>query len=126
MDPRTILLVHSDLDVRRVFRAALEHAGYQVVDTWDGDDALLLLARHHCSIAVTDLFIDGRDTEHCFVRRLRADPHGATPPVLVVTAWASETYRELAAREGATEFLPLPIRPGDLVARVNRYARDLL
>jgi DNA-binding response OmpR family regulator len=124
MDPRTILLVHGGVDVRRIYRVALEHARYRVLDTRNADDALQLLSQHRCDLVVTDLFVDGCDGDRCFVRRLRDDARGATLPVLVVTGWTTEPYRALAAREGATEFLPLPTLPRDLVARVNHYLMD--
>lgn len=123
MSPRPVLLVHSAVDVRRIYRAALEHAGYRVLDTWDADDALMLLAKHDCSAVVTDLYVESVSGEPCLLRRLRRRTTGASLPVIVVTAWTSQSYRDIARREGATEFLPMPTLPRELVARVSRYAQ---
>ena len=121
MKARTILLVHPGTDVRQIFRAALEHAGYQVLDTWDGDDAVMLLAKHHCDAVVTDLFVESVG-EPCLLKRVRADAEQGSVPVLVVTALSLPRYRAMASACGATEFLSLPVQPREMVNAVHRHA----
>jgi two-component system, OmpR family, alkaline phosphatase synthesis response regulator PhoP len=124
VDPRTILLVHAGMDVRRIYRAALEHAGYRVLDTSDGDDAMQLLAANDCFAVITDLFIDSECDDQCFLRRVRRDPRSGSLPVLVVTAWTTDSYRDIALQGGATEFLGLPTLPRELVAKVGQYVPE--
>lgn len=121
MTPRTILLVHPATDVRRIYRAALEHAGYAVLDTWDADDALVMLSTKSCDAVVADLFVESVGPEKCFVKRVRADERTKQMPVLVVTAWSTDRYRDYAAESGATEFLSLPVLPREIVGAVRRH-----
>jgi CheY-like chemotaxis protein len=120
MKARTILLVHTGTHVREIFRAALEHAGYRVLDTWDGDDAVMLLAKHHFDAVVTDLYVESVD-EPCLLKRVRADAQQGDVPVLVVTALSLPRYRAIASAAGATEFLPLPVLPREMVNAVHRH-----
>ena len=121
MKARTILLVHTGTHVREIFRTALEHAGYRVHDTWDGDDAVMLLAKHHFDAVVTDLFVESVN-EPCLVKRVRADAHQGSVPGLVVTALTLPRYRAIASAAGATEFLSLPVLPREMVNAVHRHA----
>jgi DNA-binding response OmpR family regulator len=124
VDPRAILLVHAGTDVRRIYRAALEHAGYRVLDTSDGDHAMELLASNDCFAVITDLFIDSACDDQCFLRRVRRDVRSAALPVLVVTAWTTDSYRDIALQAGATEFLALPTLPRELVLKVGQYVSE--
>jgi DNA-binding response OmpR family regulator len=125
VDPRPILLVHAGTDVRRIYRSALEHAGYRVLDTSDGDDAMQLLATNDCCAVITDLFVDSACDDQCFLRRVRRDARSASLPVLVVTAWTTDSYRDIAMQAGATEFLALPTLPRELVAKLGQYVSEI-
>jgi CheY-like chemotaxis protein len=117
--PTVLLLAHGALLVRHVYRLALEGAGYHVVETWDGDDAMMLLAKRRPALVVTDLYLESVDDE-CLLRRLRAHPAGASLPVVVVSAQRDAVTLATARREGASAFVPLPALPSTLLRAVHR------
>jgi two-component system response regulator ResD len=53
----TVLIVEDDAAVRRMYRAALAFAGYDVVEAHDGPAALLVLEQRTADIVVLDLIL---------------------------------------------------------------------
>ncbi|MBR8256349.1 EAL domain-containing protein [Burkholderia ambifaria] len=51
---RTLLLVDDDREVLRRLRRALGRDGYEILDTTDPDEALVLLAQHRVGVIVSD------------------------------------------------------------------------
>ncbi|WP_244107022.1 EAL domain-containing protein [Burkholderia ambifaria] len=51
---RTLLLVDDDREVLRRLRQALGRDGYEILDTTDPDEALVLLAQHRVGVIVSD------------------------------------------------------------------------
>ena len=111
---RTVLVAHEDPDCRRIYRTALEYAGWSVRDTDSGDTALELLISERIDAVMSDLFVRGTG-DHLLVRRIRAVPSTAHIPVVVLTGWGSTEHEILALREGADEFLIMPVTPQRLV-----------
>lgn len=118
---RRILLAHEDPDSRRIYRTALEFAGWSVVDTDDGDEALDLLGQERFGAVVTDLFVRGRNDD-LLVRRIRAIPSLDHVPIIVLTGWSSSDHEIAALREGADAFLVMPVTPQRLVLTLESFA----
>ena len=57
MKRETVLIVEDDAAVRRMYRAALAFAGYDVVEAHDGPAALLILEQRTADIVVLDLIL---------------------------------------------------------------------
>ena len=123
---RTILLAHEDPDCRRIYRTALEYAGWYVRDTENGDAALELLSSERIDAVVSDLFVRGTGDD-LLVRRIRSVPAAAHIPIVVLTGWGSTEHEVFALREGADEFLVMPVTPQRLVDVLKTLvARDAL
>jgi len=115
---RRVLVVHDDSDARRIYRAALEFAGFDVLEAVDAA-GIRAAAEQDPSVIVTDLFVRFVADESV-VARLRRDPRLTSTPVLVLSAWTSAPHRELALQLGVDAFLHLPVSPQRLVAEVHR------
>lgn len=115
---RTILLAHEDPDCRRIYRTALEYAGWSVRDTDDGDTAVELLTSERIDAVISDLFVHGTGDD-LLVRRIRSVPAAAHMPVVVLTGWGSTEHEVFALGEGADEFLIMPVTPQRLVRIVE-------
>lgn len=123
---RTILLAHEDPDCRRIYSTALEYAGWSVRNTDHGDTALELLVSERIDAVVSDLFVRGTGDD-LLVRRIRSVPAAAHIPVVVLTGWGSTEHEIFALREGADEFLVMPVTPQGLVDVLKAlFARDAL
>lgn len=115
----TILLADEHDDSRTVYRHALEHFGYRVVDAADGGEAVRMAQLHPPALALISLtlpLLDGWQT----LRALRLDPSLARIPALALTAYLGRDDAERAGREGFLGFLLKPVGPVALCAEVGR------
>ena len=114
----TVLVAEDDPDIRELFTMALEGAGAKVVAVTSGGQALTALAEQRFDVLVTDMWmpnVSGLD----LCRKLRADPATARLPVLMVSAYGRMRGREEAMMVGATDYVTKPIRPSQLISKVD-------
>ena len=118
--PAQLLIVDDDPLLRTMAARTLRHAGFQVSDAGDGEQALEQFARQPADLVLLDVMMPGLDGfEVC--HRLRAMPHGAAVPVLMLTGLNDTDSIDRAYRQGATDFITKPINWALLSHRV-RYA----
>lgn len=110
-----VLLAHGNTDCQKIYGSVLTYDGYEVEMSSDLDSALSCLARNHYDVIVADLYLFGVDDE-CFLRVVKASRIAAHIPFVVLTGWTTEPHRRLALELGADYFLPLPVRPRELIA----------
>jgi DNA-binding response OmpR family regulator len=115
---RRVLVVHDDSDARRIYKAALEFAGFEVIEAVDAA-GIRTAAEKTPSVIVCDLFVRSVADESV-VARMRRDPRLTSTPVLVLSAWTSASHRELALQLGVDAFLHLPVSPQRLIEEVHR------
>lgn len=117
---RRILVVEDDPRVRDVLYQALAMAGYDVVATADGEEALAAYAAAPTDLIITDLLMPRKDGVET-IRGLRRQHPAAK--VIAVTAARGRFNRLTAARHvGAHHTLLKPFGMGDLLTLV----RDVL
>jgi len=93
----------------------LTHEGYEVDTATDLDSALGHLDGSHHDVIIADLYLFGGDDE-CLLRVVKASRFAAHIPFVVLTGWTTEPHRRLAIELGVDYFLPLPVRPRELLA----------
>jgi DNA-binding response OmpR family regulator len=110
-----VLVVEDDPALRRLYRDALQGAGFAVISVDDGLGALKLVELEKPAAVVLDLNLPrvaGRDVE----QELRAHPETRQIPIIVVSG--TDT-RHLNPRDFECIFQK-PISPDELVAAVHR------
>lgn len=118
-----ILVVDDDPQTRRFVRALLEHHDYEVVEAKNGDAALKMIkdAEHPYSMILLDLNMPKLGGEEV-LSVLRGSETERTIPVVVLTA--SNGKSEISVLErGADDYVPKPIVPDRLLARVRATLR---
>lgn len=117
---KRILIVEDDPRVREVFHLALARAGYDVVATRDGEEALAAYAAAPTDLIITDLLMprkDGVEIIHSFRRQ------HPNVRIIAVTGARGRFNRLTAARHvGAHHTLVKPFDLSDLLTVV----RDVL
>ena len=113
-----MLAVDDDPVSLEIIAAALRAAGHEVTTCSDALDFWNALERSRPDLVALDVQMPGADgIELC--RALRADPHWRGTPVLFLTATTSSgAVAELFAA-GADDYVPKPVQPAELVARVD-------
>ena len=96
----------------------LSEAGYRVLVATDGQSALEQIAYLKPDIILLDVMMPGIDGfETC--NRLKSDPDTAHIPVLFMTALSELDNLLRGFGEGAVDYLVKPIRPPEVLARVD-------
>ena len=114
-----VLLAHENADCRKIFGSVLAFDGYEVEAVADGESALRFLEALPFDALVTDLYLPSLGDE-CLVRAVRTHSLLEHLPVVVTTGWTTEPHRRVAIESGADAFLPLPVRPRELLDVVSR------
>lgn len=123
-----ILVVDDDATSRKSLTRLLEREGYRVAVAQDGQEALQLAGALLPDLVLTDLMMPGMDGyELC--RRIREHDELSDVPLIIFTSVEDTDARVRGVEAGADDFLPKPLQPGLLKARVrmitrlNRYRR---
>ncbi len=115
----TVLVVEDERKIRELLRGYLERAGYAVVSTGSGAEALTLAGSVHPDLVVLDLRLPDVPGEE--VARELAGPDG--PAIVMLTAKAGEEDRIHGLELGADDYLTKPFSPRELVLRVQAVLR---
>jgi two-component system alkaline phosphatase synthesis response regulator PhoP len=116
---KTILVVDDERNIVDLLRLYLEKEGFAVAAAFDGEEALVLHARHDPDLVILDLMlprIDGFDV--CREIRRRGDT-----PVLMLTARSDDVDAIVGLELGADDYVTKPFNPRALVARVKAILR---
>jgi DNA-binding response OmpR family regulator len=115
----TILLVEDERKLRDLVRSYLERAGFTVLSTSSGAEALTLTASAAPDLLVLDLGLPDVSGE-TVAREVRAAGH---IPILMLTAKSSEEDRVAGLELGADDYVTKPFSPRELVLRVQAILR---
>jgi CheY-like chemotaxis protein len=122
-EPKRILVVDDEADVRDYLRMALEDAGFEVETATDGFDALQKLGQFEPDLISLDLVMP-RHSGARFYHDLQKNKRLARIPVLVVTGHARDdlgrTDFEELIMSGPGIYLEKPVSPDSYVAAVRQ------
>jgi putative two-component system response regulator len=103
----------------KIVRKHLQGVGYEsFVTTSDSTQALAMIAGEKPDVVLLDVMMPQIDGIQ-ILQAIRADEQLAHTPVLILTASTDTATKLKALNAGATDFLPKPVDPSDLVPRVR-------
>jgi signal transduction histidine kinase len=114
----TILVVDDNEANRELALHTLEDEGYRVVLAEGGEQAIAIFSQQPVDCIVLDVRMPGVDG-FAVCERIRALPRGTETPVVFLTALRDVETFDRALRAGGTDFLTKPVRPTELVIRVQ-------
>ena len=115
----TVLVVEDERKLRDFIRSYLERAGFTVLSTGSGAEALTLAADAGPDLVVLDLGLPDVPGE-TVARELRAT---SAVPIVMLTAKAAEEDRIRGLELGADDYVTKPFSPRELVLRVQAILR---
>jgi DNA-binding NarL/FixJ family response regulator len=119
---QTVLIADRDDDARAHVATALRNAGFDVIETADGGEALDIARRLALAAIVLEVPLDGLSGyEVCRAIRSDVDPE---VPILFASGRRTESFDRVAGLLlGADDYLVHPVAPDELLTRVRALVR---
>ncbi|HEX8745646.1 MAG TPA: response regulator [Pyrinomonadaceae bacterium] len=118
---QTILVVDDFDDTRLMMRLWLEKRGYRVVEASDGAEALEVARRESPHLVIMDIEMPEMDGLTA-TRLIREEAHLNDVPIVAVSAYGAEHWRDRALEAGCNEYVSTPFDPKQL----NELIKSLL
>ena len=113
-DPRRTILVADDFeDTRLIMRLWLQKRGYRVLEAADGVQALEVARRESPDLIIMDIEMPGLDGLAA-TRKIREAEAARHVPIVAVSAYGSEHWRERALEAGCNQYVSTPFEPAEL------------
>ena len=116
-----IMIVDDDPFARRLMRDSLRLCGdeFEISEVDRGKLALELLAVERPDLVLLDISMpEVGGIPVC--AEIKGDPATASVQIIIVSAHADNEFIAAALASGASDFIPKPFQPSDLVNRVKR------
>lgn len=118
--PKTvILIIDSELQMRRLLRACLERSNYEVAEAATGDEGLSASVQFQPGIIILDLVLPDMDGM-AVLHRLR---EWTNAPIVILSAKNTDNDKVLALDDGANDYLTKPFSTNELLARLRVLLR---
>ena len=115
-----IMVVDDDRNTRRLMRAVLEEARYEVVTAENGEDALRVMDETHVDLVVLDVMMPKLDG-YAFTSLLRASDSDL--PILMVSAKQLPEDRKQGFLVGTDDYMTKPVDEEEMLLRIRALLR---
>jgi len=120
---KRILIVEDQEDNRTILRDVLSMAGYDLIEAFNGEDAVRLAQGERPDLILMDIqlpLMDGYEA----TRRIKATPKLTSIPIIAVTSYALSGDDAKARAVGCDAYVAKPFSPRELLARVREFLPD--
>jgi two-component system cell cycle response regulator DivK len=117
---KSILVVEDHEDNRQILRDLLATSGFEMIEAWDGETALVTAAAKRPDLILMDIQLPGLDGYEV-TRRLKADPQLQHIPIIAVTSYALSGDDEKARIAGCDDYVTKPYSPRALMAKIREF-----
>jgi DNA-binding response OmpR family regulator len=122
---KTILVADDQPDLRAMLSMTLESAGFQVLRSGDGLEALAILQAQAVDLILADIAMP-RMNGYQLYQRVRENPRWIAIPFIFLTARSLDSDIRYGKELGVDDYLTKPIEPEDLLAAVQGRLRRAL
>lgn len=116
---KTVMAVDDSASVRMMVNFTLSEMGFDIVEAFDGLDAMKKLDLKPVDMLITDLNMSELDGIS-LVKKVREKPLYRFIPIIILTTETCEEKRREGRQAGATGWIVKPFKPAQLTAVVNR------
>lgn len=116
---KKILIADDSASMRQMVTFTLKGAGYDVVESVDGKDALAKLNDADIGMIITDLNMPNMDGIE-LIRSVRAMAAFKFIPIILLTTESQDEKKKEGKEAGATGWIVKPFKPEQLVGVVKK------
>ena len=114
---KKVLIVDDSPTERHVLNEMLTKAGFEVIVSDNGEDAILKAKRERPDVILMDVVMPGLNGFQA-TRAISRDPETKTIPIIICTSKAQETDKIWGMRQGARGYVVKPIDRDALLAKI--------
>ena len=122
LERRTILVVDDFDDTRLLLRTWLERKGFRVVEAADGIEAVSRAQNELPDLIIMDVQMPKLDGLAA-TRQIRAVKELDGVPIVAVSAYGADLFREQALAAGCNEYVSTPFEPAALEVIIRSLVR---
>jgi twitching motility two-component system response regulator PilH len=115
---RRILIVDDSPTERHVLNDMLTKAGYEVVASDNGEDAIVKARLVKPDLILMDVVMPGLNGFQA-TRAISRDPDTRTIPIILCTSKSQETDKIWGMRQGARDYIVKPVNRDELLAKIS-------
>jgi two-component system, cell cycle response regulator DivK len=112
-DSHTILIVDDFDDTRLLLRTWLRKKGYRVVEAANGNEAIAKALDAAPDLIIMDVEMPELDGLSA-TRQIRKLKNSGELPIVAVSAYGADLFREQALEAGCNEYMSTPFEPDEL------------
>ncbi len=116
---KRIMVVDDSASVRQVVGIALKGAGYEVIESVDGSDALAKLDGQKIHLIISDVNMPKMDGI-TFVKEAKKLPAYKFTPIIMLTTESEERKKLEGQAAGAKAWVVKPFQPAQMLAAVSK------
>jgi len=114
---KKVLIVDDSPTERHVLNEMLTKAGFEVIVSDNGEDAILKAKHERPDVILMDVVMPGLNGFQA-TRAISRDPETKTIPIIICTSKAQETDKIWGMRQGARGYVVKPIDREALLAKI--------
>jgi len=118
MGIRRILVVDDSATERHMLKDLLTKAGYDVVSSENGEDAIAKARLLKPDLILMDVVMPGLNGFQA-TRAISRDPETKLIPVIMCTSKSQETDKIWGLRQGARDYVVKPVDRDELLAKIS-------
>jgi twitching motility two-component system response regulator PilH len=117
MTIKKILIVDDSPTERHVLNDMLTKAGYEVIASDNGEDAIQRAKRDKPDVILMDVVMPGLNGFQA-TRAISRDPETKSIPIIICTSKTQETDKIWGMRQGARNYVVKPVNREELLAKI--------
>ena len=121
MGIRKILIVDDSPTERHVLNDLLTKAGFEVVTSDNGEDAIVKSKQVKPDLILMDVVMPGLNGFQA-TRAISRDPDTRNIPIILCTSKSQETDKIWGLRQGARDYVVKPVDRDELLGKINALA----
>jgi CheY-like chemotaxis protein len=120
---RTILIVDDFDDTRLLLRTWLQKKGFRIVEAENGNQAISQTETQRPDLIIMDVEMPELDGLSA-TRKIRSLPNAQTLPIVAVSAYGADQFRNEALAAGCNEYVSTPFEPDELEKLIRALLRE--